>query len=204
MGKRVASQYQYVLKDLKSSSGRLIFALTLLALEDKEYSHYIVDVINQHLFKVHPDFKLYIIYLIDSIVKTVDGKDIYSKLFSQHLISIVSHVMQTTSSKVQERLRRVREMWNKIFPHDVLYKLDMEIRKIDPLWPHIPTESELKAHLNEIERQKEELEKEIKQLEYQLSQPSATELNNEKKSQLNNGKRRQEEMSYVPAKKQAL
>lgn len=114
---------------------------------------------------MQPEFKLPILYLVDSIVKNV-GKQ-YQQLFSQVIVNMFCGVFETVSpgpmnfgtsrtaisigandpcyllsvsitqvnEKVREKMFSLRQTWNEVFPQSKLYALDIKINSIDPGWP---------------------------------------------------------------------
>lgn len=74
------------------------------------------------------------IYLLDSIVKTVDG-NMYRTMFGQRIANIVLHVYETATNEVRDRLCKVRQTWKNLFAVDVLNELDTKLRTLDSDWP---------------------------------------------------------------------
>lgn len=192
---KVESLYQFVLRDLKSSKLPLVAAmddlknphklllkaLTMLALEDKEYYKNIVKVIHRQILKVDAAHKLIIVFLIDSIVEKRDGAK-YRTLFGQLIPEIVSHVLQTATSNVRESLCKLRRKWNSIFDADVLNKLDSAVRKVDSMWPHTEKEIELMTEVKKIDEEMEAMRMEIYLLEHPEELCSDKKINNAEES----------------------
>ncbi|XP_055840364.1 uncharacterized protein LOC129907897 isoform X2 [Episyrphus balteatus] len=130
---KVAEEYLSSLADLNMNSKPLINMLTILAEENIEYAAVIVKVVEQHIAKVHPDIKLPILYLIDSIVKNV--KNTYIPLFSQCIVNIFCGVFEQVSEKIRERMYTLRQTWNEVFTAQKLYTLDVKVNCMDRNWP---------------------------------------------------------------------
>ncbi|XP_055915794.1 uncharacterized protein LOC129948789 [Eupeodes corollae] len=130
---KVAEEYLSSLADLNMNSKPLINMLTILAEENIEHAAVIVKVVEQHIAKVHPDIKLPILYLIDSIVKNV--KNTYIPLFSQCIVNIFCGVFEQVSEKIRERMYTLRQTWNEVFTAQKLYTLDVKVNCMDRNWP---------------------------------------------------------------------
>lgn len=131
--KEIETEYLSSLADLNVNSKPLINMLTILAEENLDYAPIIVNAVEKHLAKVQPEFKLPILYLVDSIVKNV-GKQ-YQQLFSQVIVNMFCGVFETVNEKVREKMFSLRQTWNEVFPQSKLYALDIKINSIDPGWP---------------------------------------------------------------------
>lgn len=117
--------------------------------------------------QVNKEFKLYVIYVLDSIVKTVDG-NVYRNLFGQHLPNVILHVFATATLEVQDQLCVMRQTWSKLFAINVLNELDANVRKQDSLWPYTKFQRKLMAKVREVDSQIERMRMEIGALEQQL------------------------------------
>ncbi|XP_065367764.1 uncharacterized protein Pcf11 isoform X2 [Calliphora vicina] len=130
---RVAEEYLSSLSDLNCNSKPLINMLTMLAEENIEYAAVIVKVVEEHIAKVPSEFKLPILYLIDSIVKNV--KSTYVQLFSQSIVNIFCGAFEKVNEKIRERMYALRQTWNEVFSAQRLYALDVKVKRLDHNWP---------------------------------------------------------------------
>lgn len=131
--KEVAQDYLSSLADLTINSKPLITMLTILAEENIEFAAEIVDTIEQHIMTVGSEFKLPILYLIDSIVKNVGQQ--YKTLFNVKIATIFCDVFSKVNEKIREKMYALRQTWNDVFPQKKLYTLDVKVNYIDPGWP---------------------------------------------------------------------
>lgn len=185
--KEIETEYLSSLADLNVNSKPLINMLTILAEENLDYAPIIVNAVEKHLAKVQPEFKLPILYLVDSIVKNV-GKQ-YQQLFSQVIVNMFCGVFETVNEKVREKMFSLRQTWNEVFPQSKLYALDIKINSIDPGWPitaQLKTSKSPAIHVNPMflknqipdpnldmqqqlrDKQRELLELQAKKLELEL------------------------------------
>lgn len=121
-----------------------------------------------------PEFKLPILYLIDSIVKNV--KSSYVQLFGQCIVNIFLHAFESVSEiiflmsiqwfinvisilqvqhsqsqvleKVRERMYALRQTWNEVFPPSKMYALDVKVKRLDNNWPITAKQPTNKIHVN--------------------------------------------------------
>ncbi|KAH8398962.1 hypothetical protein KR222_004292 [Zaprionus bogoriensis] len=138
--RRIGEEYLSSLTDLNCNSKPLINMLTMLAEENINYAHVIVRVVEYHISQVAPEFKLPILYLIDSIIKNV--KSSYVQLFGQCIVNIflnafesVQHSPSQVLEKVRERMYLLRQTWNEVFPPSKMYALDVKVKRLDNNWP---------------------------------------------------------------------
>lgn len=130
--KEISEEYMSSLADLTINSKPLITMLTMLADENIEYAPVIVETIEKHITTVRPDFKLPILYLIDSIVKNIQP---YRKHFNLKIANIFCDVFSKVNEKVREKMFQLRMTWNDVFPQTKLYTLDIKVNHMDPNWP---------------------------------------------------------------------
>ncbi|KAK0166875.1 hypothetical protein PV327_004349 [Microctonus hyperodae] len=90
--KEIADEYISSLSDLTINSKPLIDMLTMLAEDNVEHAATIVQAVENHLQKVRSDVKLPVLYLIDSIVKNVNGA--YLKLFTENIVNTFCSVFE--------------------------------------------------------------------------------------------------------------
>ncbi|XP_030554536.1 pre-mRNA cleavage complex 2 protein Pcf11 [Drosophila novamexicana] len=152
--RRIGEEYLSSLTDLNCNSKPLINMLTMLAEENINYAHVIVRVVEYHISQVPPEFKLPILYLIDSIIKNV--KSSYVQLFGQCIVNIflnafesVQHSPSQVLEKVRERMYLLRQTWNDVFPPSKMYALDVKVKRLDNNWPITAKPSQPnKIHVN--------------------------------------------------------
>ncbi|XP_043646090.1 uncharacterized protein LOC122615209 isoform X1 [Drosophila teissieri] len=151
--RRIGEEYLSSLQDLNCNSKPLINMLTMLAEENINYAHIIVKVVEYYISQVAPEFKLPILYLIDSIVKNV--KSSYVQLFGQCIVNIflnafesVQHSQSQVLEKVRERMYALRQTWNEVFPPSKMYALDVKVKRLDNNWPITAKQPTNKIHVN--------------------------------------------------------
>ncbi|KAM8712027.1 hypothetical protein ACLKA7_012533 [Drosophila subpalustris] len=152
--RRIGEEYLSSLTDLNCNSKPLINMLTMLAEENINYAPVIVRVVEYHISQVPPEFKLPILYLIDSIIKNV--KSSYVQLFGQCIVNIflnafesVQHSPSQVLEKVRERMYLLRQTWNEVFPASKMYALDVKVKRLDNNWPITAKSSQAsKIHVN--------------------------------------------------------
>lgn len=130
--KEVSEAYMSSLTDLTMNSKPLISMLTMLAEENIEYASIIVDTIEKHIVHVRSDFKLPILYLIDSIVKNLQS---YRKHVNIKIVNIFCDVFGKVNEQIREKMFQLRQTWNDVFPQTKLFTLDVKVNSIDPNWP---------------------------------------------------------------------
>ncbi|XP_015117848.1 uncharacterized protein LOC107041696 isoform X2 [Diachasma alloeum] len=147
--KEIADDYFSSLKDLTINSKPLINMLTMLAEDNVEHAEAIVEAVENHLQKVESKYKLPVLYLIDSIVKNVNGA--YLNLFTQNIVNTFCGVFEKVDEATRASMWKLRQTWNGVFPATKLYSLDVRVQSIDPAWPITaspPTISSGSIHLN--------------------------------------------------------
>ncbi|KYN37984.1 Pre-mRNA cleavage complex 2 protein Pcf11 [Trachymyrmex septentrionalis] len=131
--KEVADEYISSLSDLTINSKPLINMLTMLAEDNIEHAPAIVQAVETHLQKVRSDIKLPVLYLIDSIVKNVNGD--YLNLFTQNIVNTFCGVFEKVDENTRASMWKLRQTWNDVFPPNKLFSLDVRVQSIDPAWP---------------------------------------------------------------------
>ncbi|XP_070159553.1 pre-mRNA cleavage complex 2 protein Pcf11 isoform X3 [Polyergus mexicanus] len=131
--KEVADEYISSLSDLTINSKPLINMLTMLAEDNIEHASAIVQAVETHLQKVRSDIKLPVLYLIDSIVKNVNGD--YLNLFTQNIVNTFCGVFEKVDENTRASMWKLRQTWNDVFPPKKLFSLDVRVQSIDPAWP---------------------------------------------------------------------
>lgn len=112
-------------------------------------------------------FKISVIYLLDSIVKTVDA-GLYRTLFGQKLPDIVFHVFKTATAEIQNSLCATRQTWNSLFAVEFLNELDAKVRKLDSHWPYTQSQRKLMTEVKKVDSEIELMRREIRILEQQF------------------------------------
>ncbi|XP_030375696.1 uncharacterized protein LOC115624980 isoform X2 [Scaptodrosophila lebanonensis] len=143
--RRIGEEYMSSLTDLNCNSKPLINMLTMLAEENINYAHVIVRVVEFHISQVPPEYKLPILYLIDSIIKNV--KSNYVQLFGQCIVNIFLNAFESVLEKVRERMYALRQTWNDVFPPSKLYALDVKVKRLDNNWP-VTAKQPPRIHVN--------------------------------------------------------
>ncbi|XP_043289393.1 uncharacterized protein [Venturia canescens] len=131
--KEIADEYISSLSDLTINSKPLINMLTMLAEDNVEHAPAIVQAVENHLQKVRSEIKLPVLYLIDSIVKNVNGA--YLSLFTQNIVNTFCCVFDKVDENTRSSMWKLRQTWNEVFPAKKLYSLDVRVQSIDPAWP---------------------------------------------------------------------
>ncbi|XP_043252988.1 uncharacterized protein LOC122397706 [Colletes gigas] len=131
--KEIADEYISSLSDLTINSKPLINMLTMLAEDNIEHASAIVQAVENHLQKVRSDIKLPVLYLIDSIVKNVNGA--YLNLFTQNIVNTFCGVFEKVDENTRASMWKLRQTWNDVFPANKLFSLDVRVQSIDPAWP---------------------------------------------------------------------
>ncbi|XP_063698350.1 uncharacterized protein LOC134829266 [Culicoides brevitarsis] len=128
----VSAEYLSSLTDLTVNSKPLISMLTMLAEENIEYASVIVDTIERHIVTVRSEYKLPILYLIDSIVKNLQQ---YRKHVNMKIVNIFCEVFSKVNEQIRAKMFQLRQTWNDVFPQTKLFTLDVKVNQIDPNWP---------------------------------------------------------------------
>ncbi|ALC41827.1 Pcf11 [Drosophila busckii] len=145
--RRIGEEYLSSLTDLNCNSKPLINMLTMLAEENINYAQVIVRVVEFHISQVPAEFKLPILYLIDSIIKNV--KSSYVQMFGQCIVNIFTSTFESVPEKVRERMYQLRQTWNEVFPPSRMYALDVKVKRLDNNWPITAKPSQpTKIHVN--------------------------------------------------------
>ncbi|EFN78884.1 Pre-mRNA cleavage complex 2 protein Pcf11 [Harpegnathos saltator] len=131
--KEIADEYISSLSDLTINSKPLINMLTMLAEDNIDHAPAIVQAVETHLQKVRSDIKLPVLYLIDSIVKNVNGD--YLNLFTQNIVNTFCGVFEKVDENTRASMWKLRQTWNDVFPPKKLFSLDVRVQSIDPAWP---------------------------------------------------------------------
>ncbi|KMQ93559.1 pre-mrna cleavage complex 2 protein pcf11 [Lasius niger] len=147
--KEVADEYISSLSDLTINSKPLINMLTMLAEDNIEHASAIVQAVETHLQKVRSDIKLPVLYLIDSIVKNVNGD--YLNLFTQNIVNTFCGVFEKPQQTATSIVPPV---------------------KLSSAEPATTTEAVMREQL--LKKQRELLELQKKKIELELLQAKAS------------------------------
>ncbi|KAJ8667668.1 hypothetical protein QAD02_009331 [Eretmocerus hayati] len=131
--KEIIDDFTASLSELTTNKKPLISMLTILAEDYIEHAHDIVTAIEEHVQKVHAGIKLPILYLIDSIVKSVNRR--YLKYFSKNIVHTFSSVFEQVDENTRACMWKLRDTWNDVFSSRKLLALDIKVNQIDPAWP---------------------------------------------------------------------
>ncbi|KAK6458209.1 pre-mRNA cleavage and polyadenylation factor I subunit [Scheffersomyces xylosifermentans] len=123
--------YAQSLSELTFNSGPIIENLTAIAKESPAYADGIINIITARIYKAIPAQKLYSLYLLDSICKTVGNP--YNILVGEEIFSLFSHVFQLGSESTRQTLAsKLFESWKvaktkgtnyPLFPQEQLDKI---------------------------------------------------------------------------------
>ena len=127
----IAGDYSETLQGLVENSRPHIMNLTQLARDyGKKFGHVIVEMIKLRIFKCQDEHKLPALYLVDSIIKNHGNP--YNALFSRDRVvnKMFVHVFSRVKEKTREALFKLRGTWTPLFPNELLYALDMDVKRI--------------------------------------------------------------------------
>lgn len=150
--------YEQKLNTLTSASATLINELTQFAEDNLDQSELIVSLIKDRVYKCLPRYKLFAIYLMDSIVKKIGNP--YNILFEQHLFKIFVDTYRLVDSNTRQHLIDLFKTWLngttnsglKVFTADVINKIEQFIIKATSLDQQLLRSTDT-VQLNERERQ---------------------------------------------------
>lgn len=127
----VVDTYTYKIKELTFNSRPIIDELTRLAKENTDDADAILDVITTRIYKCIPEQKLFNLYLLDSICKTIGIP--YNILVGDEVFKIFSHVYLLVNETVRTKLTNLFETWKltktkgttlPLFPKEQLDKIE--------------------------------------------------------------------------------
>lgn len=101
--------YKTSLNELILNSRPIIDNLTTIAKENYQVADEILALIVNRIYQTRPDYKLYTLYLLDSICKTIGNP--YNILVGDDLFAIFSHIFQLGSEQTRTSLIKVFETW---------------------------------------------------------------------------------------------
>ncbi|KAI5963086.1 uncharacterized protein KGF55_002878 [Candida pseudojiufengensis] len=132
----VIQEYRQKLSELTFNNGPVISYLTQLAKSHPEFADQIMDLISERIFNVLPEQKLYTLYVLDDICKTVGNP--YNILIGDELYKIFVHVFQLNNEFIRNKLVRMYETWKiftikntneRVFSDDQLSKIGTFLKK---------------------------------------------------------------------------
>lgn len=105
----IVEDYAQSLTELTFNSRPIIYNLTIIARENTEVADGILKAITNRIYKCIPDQKLFALYLLDSICKTVG--DPYNTLVGDEVFNIFSHVYLLVNNTIRQKLVNLFESW---------------------------------------------------------------------------------------------
>eukprot|EP00898_Chlorokybus_atmophyticus_P003585 jgi/Chlat1/4227/Chrsp27S04311 len=131
-----ALQYTEAMGDLTFNSKPLINKLTMVAGENIAHASEIVHVICNRIMEVDKGIKLPTMYLLDSIVKNIQGP--YIPLISQRLPEVFRAAWYSEVGN-QTALVHLFRTWSGVFPAEVLKAIDSNLKVLQqPAAPRQP------------------------------------------------------------------
>lgn len=141
----IAEDYATSLRDLTFNSRPLIVTLTTIARENTDYADGILQAITTRIYKCIPEQKLFTLYLLDSICKTVGNP--YNILIGDEIFRLFSHVYLLVGEQTRARLVKMYDLWKvfrtkgtnlPLFPSEQMDKIDSFLtqagfRRADPV-----------------------------------------------------------------------
>ena len=143
----VIEEYKSSLEDLTESNFILINILTKQAEKYEKFATAIAQAIQDHMFNVKN--KLPAFHLLDSVIKKNSH---YLKTFLPNIASLFCTVFKTAKKDMRSAMFQTRKSWAKLLPNDVLYCLDVNVRKMDPKWPILAHSNRTHANHKTSER----------------------------------------------------
>lgn len=104
--KQISLEFMSVLRTLTVNSKPLIITLTKLAKRHKEYAHVVFATIEKHVSSVMPDYKLLALYLIDSILKTIQA---CRNFFNMKTVNLFCDVFNEVGPIVRGKMLKLRQ-----------------------------------------------------------------------------------------------
>ncbi|OBA20842.1 hypothetical protein METBIDRAFT_11457 [Metschnikowia bicuspidata var. bicuspidata NRRL YB-4993] len=105
----IVEDYASSLAELTFNSRPIIDNLTIIAKENTDSAAGILDAIADRIHKCIPEQKLFALYLLDSIVKTVGPP--YNVLAGEQIFKLFSHVYLLVGEPTRARLVKIYELW---------------------------------------------------------------------------------------------
>lgn len=134
-GRRVGDDFYQSLLDLTENSRPIITSLTEIANENIIYADKITKSLEQRIKNCLPNYKLFALYLMDSICKNIGNP--YNVLFGLKLYSIFTQVYSTVSDAIRTKLINLFKTWKAgttltglpLFPQDQIDKIEQFLIK---------------------------------------------------------------------------
>ncbi|CUM46378.1 uncharacterized protein AC631_03089 [Debaryomyces fabryi] len=126
--------YQHLLSSLTLNSRTLITELTTIAEKNTDQATEIVDIIEERIKKCLPQYKLFAVYLLDSICKNIGNP--YNLLFGSRLYKIFTETyLVVTDTPTRQSLINLFKTWTngrtnsglELFPAKVIQKIEQFI-----------------------------------------------------------------------------
>jgi len=126
--------YQHLLSSLTLNSRTLITELTTIAEKSTDQASEIVDIIEERIKKCLPQYKLFTVYLLDSICKNIGNP--YNLLFGSRLYKIFTETyLVVTDTPTRQNLINLFKTWSngrtnsglELFPAKVIQKIEQFI-----------------------------------------------------------------------------
>ena len=126
--------YKHLLSSLTLNSRTLITELTTIAERNTDQAPEIVDIIEERIKKCLPQYKLFTVYLLDSICKNIGNP--YNLLFGSRLYKIFTETyLVVTDTPTRQNLINLFKTWTngrtnsglELFPAKVIQKIEQFI-----------------------------------------------------------------------------
>lgn len=127
----IVEDYASSLRELTFNSRPIIVNLTTIAKENTEYADGILQAITTRIYKCIPEQKLFTLYLLDLICKTVGNP--YNILVGDEIFKLFSHVYLLVNDQTRAKLVKVFDLWKMfkvkgtnlpLFPTEQMEKID--------------------------------------------------------------------------------
>lgn len=127
----IVEDYAASLAELTFNSRPIIVNLTTIARENLDHADGILHAITARIYKCIPEQKLFVLYLLDSICKTVGNP--YNVLIGDEIFKLFSHVYLLVNDQTRARLVKMYDLWRifrvkgtnlPLFPSEQMEKID--------------------------------------------------------------------------------
>lgn len=105
----IVEDYRQSLTELTFNSRPIIDTLTTIAKENTQVAEGILGAIINRIYKCLPEQKLFALYLLDSICKTVGNP--YNELVGHEVFKLFSHVYLLVEDNIRVKLQNLFETW---------------------------------------------------------------------------------------------
>lgn len=105
----IVEDYASSLSELTFNSRPIIDNLTIIAKENTDNAPGILAAISARIYRCVPEQKLFALYLLDSIVKTVGPP--YNVLAGEEIFKLFSHVYLLVNEATRAKLVKIYELW---------------------------------------------------------------------------------------------